>query len=278
MARRASAAGTPAKIYAVSDGRGETCEQVVRAALVQFGGQSYGLERRAEVRTPRDVRALVRRAARERAVVFYTLVGETTRREMAEVSRRLLVPTVDVLGPAFSALFDLFRRGPGATPGLLYASDPKRYASREAIEFALRHDDGQRCEDLAQADVVLVGVSRSSKTSTCFYLAAAGVKAANVPLVPGVAVPRALTRLGRRKVIGLRVNVARLMTIREARADALGIAASDPYLEERAVAREVIEANRTMERHGWASLDVSYLAVEEIARQVLGLRGLGKQR
>jgi len=263
-----------AKIYAVSDGRGETCEQVVRAALVQFEERTYVLERRAGVRTVSDVRALLRQAAREHAVVFYTLVGDTTRREMAEVSRRRLVPTVDVLGPAFSALFDLFRRGHGATPGLLYASDPRRYASRDAIEFALRHDDGQRTEELARADLVLVGVSRSSKTSTCFYLAAAGVKAANVPLVPGVPVPRTLARLGRRTVIGLRVNVARLMTIREARAETLGIAASDPYLEERAVAREVTEANRAMERHGWASLDVSYLAVEEIAREVLRLRGL----
>jgi len=277
--RRPAAAERPsAKIYAVSDGRGETCEQVVRAALVQFAEQPYSVERRARVRTRREVQTLVRQAAREHAVIFYTLVGDSTRREMAEISRRLLVPTVDVLGPAFSALFDLFRRGPGTTPGLLYASDPKRYASRDAIEFALKHDDGQRTEDLANADVVLVGVSRSSKTSTCFYLAAAGVKAANVPLVPGVAVPRTLARLGRRKVIGLRVNVARLMTIREARAETLGIVATDPYLEEDAVAREVIEANRTMERHGWASLDVSYLAVEEIAREVLRLRGLGNHR
>ena len=206
-----------------------------------------------------------------RAVVFYTLVGDATRDAMARAARRLLVPVVDVLGPAFSALHDLFKRAPCATPGLLYASNREHFDRQEAIEYTLKHDDGQHPHELDAADVVLVGVSRVSKSSTCFYLAYEGIKAANVPLVPGVPHPPELQQLKPERVIGLRMNVHRLMTVREGRAGDLGIEPTNDYFCERAIARETIEANRLMDAHGWRSIDVSYMAVEEIARDVLAL-------
>jgi hypothetical protein len=261
-------------IFVLSDGRGETCLQVVRAALVQFEAQPHWIEQHSGVRTPRRVGSLLRQAAARRAVVFYTLVGAATREAMARLSRRLLVPTVDVLGPAFSALHDAFRREPSARPGLLYDSNREQFQRHAAIEYTLKHDDGQRPGELDQADVVLVGVSRTSKTSTCFYLAYEGVRAANVPLVPGLDPPRELLRLKPSKVIGLRLNVSRLVTLRQSRSQNLGLAAGEDYLDEAAIAREVSEANRLMDSRRWRSLDVSYLAVEEIARQVMQLRGL----
>jgi hypothetical protein len=256
-------------VFVVSDGRGDTCAQVVRAALVQFEGQPYRLEQVANVRTARRVERVIERAAATHAVVFYTLVGDDTRAALSQAARRQLVPAVDVLGPGFSALHDLFKRAPRATPGLLYASNREQFDRQEAIDYTLRHDDGQRPDELDQADVVLVGVSRVSKSSTCFYLAYEGVKAANAPLVPGLAPLPQFLALDPRKVIGLRMNARRLITVREARAAHVGLGPHDDYLDLRAVARELTEANRVMERQRWRSLDVSYLAIEEIAREVL---------
>ena len=184
-------------IYVVSDGRGDTCNQLVRAALVQFHGQRHNLVRKAEVRTPEAVDSIVERAARdELSVIFYTLVSDETREAIKVASERLLVPTVDVLGPSFSALYDLFKSAPQHTPGLLYASDRERFDRIEAIDYTLKHDDGQRPHELDEADVVVVGVSRASKSSTCFYLAYAGIRAANVPLVPEVPPSPHLLELG----------------------------------------------------------------------------------
>jgi len=261
-------------IYIVSDGRGDTCNQLVHAALVQFEGQRYRLVRKAEVRTTEAVETIVGQAAALHAVIFYTLVSADTREAMKAASEKLLVPTVDVLGPSFSALHDLFKSAPQHTPGLLYASDRERFDRIDAIDYTLKHDDGQRPNELDQADVVLVGVSRASKSSTCFYLAYAGIRAANVPLVPGVPPPPQLLNLDPERVIGLRINVIRLRTVREARAMRLRLDPTHEYVDKRDIAREVLAANRMMDRHGWRSIDVSYMAIEETAREVMALRGL----
>jgi regulator of PEP synthase PpsR (kinase-PPPase family) len=261
-------------IYIVSDGRGDTCNQLVRAALVQFQGQQYRAVRKAEVRTVEAVEAIVKKAAEEHAVVFYTLVSDETREAIKELSDKALVPTVDVLGPAFSALYDLFKSARRNTPGLLYASDRERFDRIEAIDYTLKHDDGQRADELDDADVVLVGVSRASKSSTCFYLAYAGIRAANVPLIADMPPLPQLLELPPDKVIGLRVNVMRLRTIREARALRIRLSPEDKYTDKREIAREVLEASKLMDRCGWRSIDVSYMATEEIAREVLTLRGL----
>lgn len=261
-------------IYIVSDGRGNTCNQLVQAALVQFEGQRHKLVRQAEVRTVEAVEAIVAQAAAQHAVVFYTLVSSDTREAMKTASEKLLVPTVDVLGPSFSALHDLFKSAPQHTPGLLYASDRERFDRIDAIDYTLKHDDGQRPHELDEADVVLVGVSRASKSSTCFYLAYAGIRAANVPLVPGVPPPQQLLDLDPERVIGLRINVIRLKTVREARAMRLRLDPAHDYVDKRGIAREVLTANRMMDQRDWRSIDVSYTAIEEVAREVMALRGL----
>ena len=261
-------------IFIMSDGRGDTGAQVVRAALIQFEEPRHRIERHANIRTAAGVRKVIARAADIHAVVFYTLVGDKTRKAILEASARQLVPIVDVLGPAFSALHDLFKRRRKATPGLLYALERERLDRYEAIDFTLQHDDGRRLQQLDQADVVLVGVSRVAKSSTCFFLAYEGIKAANVPLLPDQTPPPELLALDPAKVIGLRVNVMRLMTVREVRGSNIGLTDSHPYLNREALKHEVLDANRQMRRHGWQSFDASYMAIEETARCVISLRGL----
>lgn len=265
-------------IYIVSDGRGDTAEQVVRAAALQFEGARYRVVRKVGVRTTEQVESIVEKAEEERAVIMYTLVGEDTRRAIRRACGERAVTRVDILGPAFRAFHDLFQKTRGETPGLLYAHDRERHERMAAIDYTLKHDDGQRPHELSSADVVLVGVSRASKSSTCFYLAYDGVKAANVPLFGHLAPPPQLLKLPADKVVGLRVNVHRLLTIREARALDLGIGPDDTYLDKRAISREVLAANRIMDDRGWQSFDVSYMAIEEIAKEVTRLRGLDGPR
>lgn len=256
-------------LMVVSDGRGETCHQVVQAALVQFEGQDFEMVVRADVRTPEQVSLVIHEAADREATIFYTLVTAEARWALSGMAEQMLVPTVDVLGPSFGALHDLFQRAPSGKPGLFYASDRERFDRQSAIDYTLKHDDGRRAEELSQADVVLVGVSRAAKSTTCFYLAFQGVRAANVPLVFGTPILPQLAALDPSKVIALSVNVSRLLTVRQARATNLGGRHIDYYTSKREVANEVIHAANLVKQHGWRSIEASYLAVEEIAREVI---------
>ena len=258
-------------IFLVSDGRAETAARVLQAAAVQFEGEQFQVELRRNIRTPEAVRQVVQEAEKLNAIIFFTLVGIETRKAMHLAMGRN-IEIIDLLGPVITALHNRFKRAPGAIPGLLYDQDRDRYDRMTAFDYVLTHDDGQRIHELKRADVVIVGVSRSSKSSTCFYLAFQGVRAANVPLVPGINPPQQLLKLPPNRVIGLRISVQRLLSVREARMPDLGLDVDQAYVDRRAVAAEVNEANRLMDKHEWNTVDVSYLAVEEIARQVLHLR------
>ncbi len=258
-------------IFLVSDGRAETAYRVLQAAAVQFEGEEYRCVRRRNIRTPEAVRKVIDEAESSRAIIFFTLVGAETRKVMHQAMGRN-IEIIDLLGPVITALHGRFQRAPGEVPGLLYDQERDHYDRMTAFDYVLTHDDGQRVHELNRADVVLTGVSRSSKSSTCFYLAFQGVRAANVPLVPGMDPPAQLLKLPPNRVVGLRINVQRLLRVREARMPDLGMGGERDYVDQRSVAAEINHANRLMDKQKWNTVDVSYLAVEEIARQVLSLR------
>jgi len=258
----------------VSDGRGHTAERVLKAALVQFPKESHEIIVRSDVRTTEQVRLAAEEAVDRGAAVFYTLVAEDTRREMARQMNRLLLPCIDLLGPTIFALHDALHSAPDETPGLLYESEKEQLDRYDAIDFVLKHDDGQYRGELHGADVVLVGVSRTSKSSTCFYLAYEGIRAANVPLVPGMDPIPELLELPPEKVVGLRINLLRLERVRRERAATHYASVMEHYTDRRAIAGEIQRAHQQMEELGWRSIDVSYMAVEEIARRVMDLCGL----
>jgi hypothetical protein len=261
-------------VVILSGGTGRTAETVLRAALAQFGKIHVTWQSFTGVRSVRQAKAAVRQAASEAAILFHSLVDPKIRHAAMVEVERCGVVAVDVLGPALSALADKLGRSPRGKAGLAYAWNKEQYQRIEAVDFTLAHDDGQGLSDLDRADVVLVGVSRVSKSVTCFYLAYRGIRAANVPLVPGTALPEELLKLPKHKVIGLTMNPGRLQAIRAARA-VRGLAGANPsYTDKRAIARELQEARRIMEEHGWRCLDVSYMAVEEVALEIRTLLGL----
>jgi regulator of PEP synthase PpsR (kinase-PPPase family) len=262
------------QIFIVSDGRGETARSLLRSALVQFEDQPYDREVYRDVRSAATVSDILERAAECHATVFYTLVAEETRTAMQEGSNQLLVPAVDLVGPALSALFDLFKVEPASEPGLLYKTDRDHIDRLDAVNYTLKHDDGRHPEGLADAQVVLVGVSRASKSSTAFFLGYHGVRAANVPLIPDVNPPNDLTKLDPDTVIGLTINRRRLKTLREARAPYIGVGVTGRYVDEEAIREEIRYANRVIARFKWRTVDVSYKAIEEVAKEVATLRGI----
>ena len=255
-------------IYLVSDGTCRTCEQVVKSALVQFEKVDFRLVRKSKVHRAATVSKIVEEAAAEHAAVFYTLVSPDTREAIKAAGQRHMIPVVDILGPVLVSLNDVFQQLPLSTPGMLYESNREYYDRIDAVEYTLAHDDGCRIHELGDADVVLVGVSRAAKSTTCFYLAYSGIRAANVPLFPDSEPPPEVSRLDPKKVIGLMVNPHRLKTIREARLRGWQMDISADYAAPTEIARELRAASDQMAKHGWRSIDVSYKAIEEVAREV----------
>lgn len=260
-------------IFLLSGGRGHTADQVIAAALAQFDQPQIQIIRKPGVRTIRQARAVVRQAAEEHGIICHTLVAPKIRAAVATESRRSGVATIDVLGPLLTALDDHLGLTPRGRPGLSYELRKEQFDRIDAVDFTLAHDDGQRLEGLRQADVVLVGVSRVSKSVTCFYLASRGVRAANVPLLPERGLPRELVRLPRKKVIGLTMNANRLQSIREARLPELTKGSLPGYTDKLDLIGELRLAHQLMTHQGWRIVDVSYSATEEVAQEILTMLG-----
>lgn len=252
----------------VSDATGDTATSVVRAAMAQFQVESQ-LRTVARVRSSEEARRVAVEAERAGAVVVFTLVDRRVAQSLLEEASKRGVPTVDLLGPLIAQVADHLQAQPRAQPGLLYGFSDDYYRRIEAVEFAVRHDDGANLRTLFAADVVLTGVSRTSKTPLSMYLAQRGYRTGNVPLVRGVDPPRELLELDPRKVFGLNVDPDVLLTVRESRIRALGASPYSSYVDPDAVLEEIRTARRLFRRSGWRVVDISRRAVEENASRIL---------
>lgn len=258
------------KVLVVSDASGETADRVVRAALVQFEDAKVTLARRGGVRTPEQVRAVVAEATGREAFIVHSLVSDELRGLMVEETRLHNVDALDMLGPVLERLAKHLKISPQQKPGLFQQITEARSREIEAVHFAFHHDDGQNPDDLARAEVVLVGISRTMKTPTTIYLAYRGWYAANVPLVPELAPPEALLAFPSERVFCLHMASQRLRELRlvRARSDRLPLeryASIDEIEKEEHYAREVCL------RQGWRSIDATGKSVEEVAREIIAL-------
>ena len=265
---------TPQPIYVVSDGTGLTAETVVSAAAGQFFGTIFDVRRRPLVRTIDQARSVINEAAETHGIVVYTLVVPELRRAFEEESARRGVPAVDIIGGLVQRLEEAFGLVPAGEPGLRGTQlDPAYFGRIDAIEFTVSHDDGQHPETLGDADVVLAGVSRTSKTPLSIFLAHyRGWKVANVPVVLGIEPPPELFRIDQRKIIGLTIQPGRLVNLRRARLESLGRDPDGPYTSHDQVTDELAYARRIY-RHGypWPILDTTNRSVEEVAREIIAI-------
>lgn len=269
MAEPKVPSGRP-ELFLVSDGTGETVAAAVRAATVQFQSQ-WRLRTFGEVRLESQLRRILEQAREVGALVVYTLVNEPLTSSMRQLAWEYGVQTVDLLGPLLAALANHYHLTPELRPGMLHGFSDEYFRRIEAVEFAVRHDDGANLHTLFDADLVLTGVSRTSKTPLSMYLAQRGYKTGNVPLVPGIDPPRELLEIDPRKVFGLLVDVPTLLEVRRSRIRALRAPPYTAYADPDAVAAELRRARRLFRTRGWRIVEITGRAVEENAARILEL-------
>jgi regulator of PEP synthase PpsR (kinase-PPPase family) len=258
-------------VHLVSDSTGETLNAMARAACARFNNVMEIEHIYALVRSSAQLDRALTEIAASPGVVLHTIVDETLRGALEAGCQKLDMPCFGALDPLVSALSWYLGAPLSTRVGAQYALDSDYFNRMDALTYALGHDDGQGGQDLNNADVVLVGVSRTSKTPTCIYLAQRGVKAANVPLVPSSGAPAALLELKNVPVVGLTLSPDRLVQIRRNRLRSLKDARESSYVDNDAVRAEVVAARRLFERHRWPVIDVTRRSVEETAAAVINI-------
>ncbi len=268
-------------LHLVSDATGETINSVARACLVQFQGIEPIEHVWSLVRTRGQMEKALRGIGDHPGPVLFTLVNDALRSFLVEGCRDLDVPCIPVLDPVIHRLASCFGVGISGQPGLQHALDAEYFQRMDAMNFALAHDDGQLQDDLEKADVVLVGVSRTSKTPTCIYLANRGIKAANVPVVPGCPLPPRLQAMQQTLIVGLTKDPEQLVQVRRNRLRMIAEGHGDTdYVDVNAVREEVALARKLCRQNSWPIIDVTRRSIEETAATVMSLyarhRGTGE--
>ncbi len=262
-------------LHLVSDATGETLNSIARATVSQFEHVSIVYHRWSLVRTRFQLHRVLEGIESEPGPVLSTLLDAGLREELQTMCTRLQIDLVNVLDPVLSMLQEQIGEQAASRPGRQYVLDADYFRRIDAMHFVLAHDDGQAQAGMQEADVILVGVSRSSKTPTSFYLANRGVKSANVPLVPGLPDPPGLEQ-PRCPVIGLTLDPAALIEIRRHRLRLIGQSTGlqqgkSEYIDAEAVRDELLWARRICNRRGWPVIDVTRRSIEETAATVLQL-------
>ena len=258
-------------IHLVSDATGDTLISLATAALAQFEGVESDRHLWPMIRSDSHMAPVIAAIEKNPGLVMFTLVDHRLREILSDECRRLHVPCVPVLDPIIGALENFLGVESRELPGRQHIMDADYFKRIDAIQYSLHHDDGQSVQDFDRADVVLIGISRTSKTPTCMYLANRGLKAANIPMVPGISLPDEVLNLKNVLVVGLTASPDRLVHIRRNRLEYLNQFADTNYVDIDAIKEEVITARRLFDSKGWPKIDVTRRSIEETAAAVISL-------
>jgi [pyruvate, water dikinase]-phosphate phosphotransferase / [pyruvate, water dikinase] kinase len=258
-------------VYVISDSVGETAEFVVRAAASQFDSGTCEIRRISYVDDEETILETVLAAKEVKGFIAYTLILPKLRAAIMRHADEQNVLAVDIMGPMLDAFQSVLKTEPVLRPGLVHQLDEDYFKRVEAVEFAVKYDDGRDSRGLLRADVVLIGVSRTSKTPLSMYLAHKKLKVANVPLVPESSPPDELFQLPVKNVVGLTINPDELNLIRQERLKSLGLTSQASYAKYERILQELEYADKIMKRLGCPVINVSNKAVEETASIILDL-------
>ncbi|WP_022684708.1 pyruvate, water dikinase regulatory protein [Sphingomonas phyllosphaerae] len=258
-------------LHLLSDSTGETLENIAKAALAQYDDVETVRHFWPMVRTETHLDRILQEIAQNPGLVIFTLVNPATRTALETRCRALGLPTVAPLDPVNDALSVLLGQQAKARPGRQHVLDAAYFARVDAIQFTIAHDDGIAHEEWEEADILLAGVSRSSKTPTSIYLANRGYKTANIPVVVESPPPPVLFSLRNPLVVGLTTSTDRLIQIRRNRLLSLNQATETNYVDQDAVAREIAYARRMFADNGWPVIDVTRRSIEETAAAIIAL-------
>ncbi len=259
------------KLHLVSDATGETLQVLARAAITQFEEYEPVEFIWSMIRSSAQLQLAIDGIQQDPGIVLFTLVDQTLQRDLVNACRSLEMPCVDVLDPTIATLREFLHTESKNQPGRQHTLDEEYFERIDAMHFFLQHDDGQSLETIHEADVVLVGVSRTSKTPTAMYLANRGINAANVPLVSGQPPPDALETLKGPLVVGLVNSVKRLVELRRNRLLQLNENDDTPYADEGEIKKEIAAARRLFTRHQWPVIDTTGRSIEETAAAIMKL-------
>lgn len=256
-------------IYVVSDSTGGTAERALNAALVQFADVAVDIKIRPEVRTEEQVHQVIHEAVQDNAFIVHTLVKDELRQLMGRMGREHNIETIDLMGPLLARLSHQFAVSPAGKPGLFRELNEEYFRRIETMDFAIKHDDGQRIYELPKAEIVLLGVSRTFKTPLSIFLAFKGWFVANIPIILGIKPPSILSQLPPDHVFCLNTYPHRLLDLRRIRQNRLGKEATY-YTDLDYIRRELNYARNFFSRHPkWTVINVTSKAIEEIASEIL---------
>jgi len=257
-------------IYILSDGTGETAATMIRAALVQYSDKDVNIVRFKNIRTEQQADPIIQEAFEQRGLLVYTVVSTQLRRKIHELSSQKGIPSIDLLGPVLTTLDTYF----GVTTqsgqaGILRAVDEQYFKRIEAIEYTVKHDDGKTMAELDKADIILVGISRTSKTPLSIFLSHKGWKVANVPIVLNQTLPEELFKADQRKVVGLIIDMDSLQRIRKNRLEKFGQDPGGEYASMSHIAKEIDFATDLFKKNKrWPVFNVTERALEETASEI----------
>lgn len=256
-------------VFIISDSVGETAELVIKAGLSQFNNGNFKIQRIPYVDDKSTIDDSLQLVKEKNGLVGFTLVDPNLRNYLNEQAKEMNIEAIDIMGPMLQSMEEVFKIKPRLEPGLVHKLDEDYFKRIEAIEFAVRYDDGRDPRGISRADIVLIGVSRTSKTPLSQYLAHKRIKVANVPLVPEVDPPGELFGLDPAKCIGLRISAEKLNDIRKERLKALGLGDHATYANIQRITEELDYFDTIVNRIGCEVVDVSNKAVEETANIIM---------
>ena len=260
------------KIIILSDGTGETAKAMTRAAITQFQSKEIFFTSYKNVRTQEHIDAIFLEVALHYDMIVYTIVSTELRKYVQEKSRKERIRSVDLLGPLLISFANVFEMEPDYQPGLLHAVNDKYFEKVAAVEFTLNHDDGRNLKSLDECDVVLVGISRTSKTPLSIFLSMEGLKVVNIPIINKIPLPENLFTIDQRKIFGLTIDPETLREIRQNRLSKLGTRAAGDYATDKKVGEEIEWANSLFEENRrWPVFNVTNKALEETASEIMKL-------
>lgn len=257
------------QVYVLSDSIGETAEMVIKAGLTQFKTDDYNIHRIPYVENMGMIDEALNMARKGKDIVGFTLVNPELRDYFNAQSKKLGIEVIDIMGPMMQTMERVFGEAPRLEVGLAHRLDEDYFKRVEAIEFAVKYDDGRDARGINKADIVLIGVSRTSKTPLSQYLALKSLKVANVPIVPEVSPPEELLALDPKKCIGLSIDPEKLNSIRIERLKSLGLRDNATYANIQRIHEELEYFEKLVSKIGCNVVDVSNKAVEETANLIL---------
>jgi regulator of PEP synthase PpsR (kinase-PPPase family) len=260
-------------IYIISDGTGETAATMIRAALVHFHDREINIVRNKNLRTEEQIESVMSEVFTRQGLVVHTVVSNSLRQKIKQAAAEKGIPEIDLLGPVMTILegyFGMVQGQEAHEAGVLRTVDEKYFKRIEAIEYTVRHDDGKILGDLDQADIVLIGISRTSKTPLSIFLSHKGWKVANVPLVINTPLPEELFKIDQRKVVGLMIDGDTLLRIRRKRLEKFGQDPGGEYASTRYIEQEMEYAQALFKKNRkWPVFNVTDRALEETAAEIL---------